>query len=57
MNEKDKISTVNMAEFYIEEGMYTLAELELIVKSAKELNAKASKALDRAMRPIPGRKS
>ena len=42
--------TVDLQTFHLEEGWYTIAQLEEIVEAMKATKVKARKALERAMR-------
>ena len=48
--------TYPMAKFHLDEGMYSIADLEEILSQMKQAVEQQSAALRRAMEPIPGEK-
>ncbi len=49
---KYKYEVVGCAQMYIEDGMYTIAELEQKLTDFKKVSAAMSKQLERSMREI-----
>lgn len=47
--------TYGMARFHVPEGMYSIAELEELLKQLKEAKAQQDKHLAQSMQPMKGK--
>jgi hypothetical protein len=52
MDDKYEYKTYDMARFYVEEGMYSIKEIEQLLALLKDARDKQREALARSMEPI-----